>query len=109
MIIIIINEESVKFQFKPVTKQYVLTALRGLKDSKSPGPDRTQAKILKDAAELIFDPLKIIFNESLKVGVFPDIWKTARVTPIFKSGRQSDLNNYRPISILSLFREYLKK
>ena len=90
------NEESVKFKFKPVTKQFVLTALRGLKDSKSPGPDRIPAKILKDAAELICDPLKIIFNESLKVGVFPDLWKTARVTPIFKSGRQSDLNNHRP-------------
>ena len=95
------NEEFVKFNFKPVTKQYVLTALRGLKDSKSPGPDRIPAKILKDAAELICDPLKIIFNESLKVDIFPDIWKTARVTPIFKSGRQSDLKNYRPISVLS--------
>ena len=95
------NEASVKFKFKPATKQYVLNALRGLKSSKSPGPDRIPAKILKDAAEVICDPLKIIFNESLKVGIFPDIWKTARVTPIFKSGPQSDLNNYRPISVLS--------
>ena len=54
------NEESVKFKFKPVTKQYVLTALRGLKDSKSPGLDSIPAKILKDAAELICDPLKVI-------------------------------------------------
>ena len=103
------NEESVKFKFKPVTKQYVLTALRGLKDSKSPGPDRIPAKILKDAAELICDPLKIIFNESLKVGIFPDICKTGRVTLIFKSGRQSDLNNYRPISVLSAVSRIFEK
>ena len=35
------------------------------------------------------------------MGVFPDICKAARVIPICKLGRQSDLNNYRPISVLS--------
>ena len=95
------NEMSVTFEFKLVTEQCVLTAIRGLKDSKSPGPDRFPAKILNDAEELTSNPLKTIFNESLKVGVFPDIWKAARVKPISKSGRHSDLNNYRPISVLS--------
>ena len=28
-------------------------------------------------------------------------WKLARVVPIFKSGNRSDMNNYRPISIIS--------
>ena len=45
------NEEVVELIFKPVTKQNILTALRGLKDSKSPGPDSIPAKILRDAAE----------------------------------------------------------
>ena len=58
-------EESDKSKFKPVSKQHVLTALRGLKDSKLPGPDRIPAKILKKAVELICDPLKIIFNKPL--------------------------------------------
>ena len=75
------NKASVTFEFKPVTKQYVLTAIRGLKDSKSPGPYRVPAKILNDAEELTSNPLKTIINESLKVGVFHDIWKAARVTP----------------------------
>ena len=35
------------------------------------------------------------------MGVFPDTWKAARVKPILISERQSDLNNYRPISVLS--------
>ena len=89
------NEESVRFTFDPVTKQFVLTAFRGLKDSESPGPARIPAaKILKYPAEIICEHLKIIFNESLRVGVSPDIWKIARVTPFFKSGRESDLNDY---------------
>ena len=80
-----------------------------MKDSRSPGPDRILAKILKDAAELICNPLKIIFNKSLKTGVFPDKWKTARETPIFKSGRHSDLNNYRPIPVLSAVSRIFEK
>ena len=34
-------------------------------------------------------------------GMFPEIWKVARVTPTFKSCKQSELNNYKPISVLS--------
>ena len=36
---------------------------------------------------------------SLLSGIFPDDWKCARVTPLFKQGEASDLNNYRPISV----------
>jgi len=37
----------------------------------------------------------------LYLGLFPDILKIARVTPLFKSGDKPFCNNYRPISILS--------
>ena len=33
-------------------------------------------------------------------GVFPDDWKCARATPLFKQREVSDLNNYRPISVI---------
>ena len=94
-------EEVAEFKCKPVAKQNIHTSLRGLKDSKSPGPDRILAKILREVAELMCPPRKTIFNELLKVEMIPGIWKAARVTPIFKSERKSDLNNYRPISVLS--------
>lgn len=42
-----------------------------------------------------------IFNCSLTTGVFPDDWKSAKVTPLFKQGSSSDMNNYRPISVIS--------
>ena len=36
------------------------------------------------------------------VGIIPDDQKCARVTPLFKQVEASDLNNYRPISVISV-------
>ena len=63
-------DKSARFQFKSVTKHWVLTSLKGLKESKSPGPDKIPAKILQDPAELICVPLAVIFNASLWMRVF---------------------------------------
>ena len=42
-------------------------------------------------------------------GIVPDCFKLARVIPIFKNGSQMSLNNYRPISLLSVFNRILEK
>ena len=44
---------------------------------------------------------QLFFNCYLTSGIFPDDWKLAKVTPIFKQGDRSDMNNYRPISVIS--------
>ena len=51
----------------------------------------------------------MIINESFSSGTFPDKLKIAKVTPIFKKGSRSDKNNYRPISILSVFSKIFEK
>ena len=43
------------------------------------------------------------------MGIFPDIWKIARITSIFKSSSKSDIGNYRPISVLPVFSRLLEK
>ena len=50
-----------------------------------------------------------IFNKSLQKGIFPDKLKIAKVIPVFKSGEESCLNNYRPISILPTFSKVLER
>ena len=42
-------------------------------------------------------------------GLFPDEMKSARVTPLFKGGDKLDMENFRPISVLSYFSTTLKK
>ena len=51
---------------------------------------------------MIAPHISIIFNSSLANGIFPDDWKSARVTPLFKHGERSDVDNYRPISVISI-------
>ena len=42
-------------------------------------------------------------------GIFPDDWKCARVTPLFKQGERSDLNNYRPISVIPVIAKVFER
>ena len=50
-----------------------------------------------------------IFNLSHEKGIFPDDLKIARVTPIFKAGDESEMGNYRPISVLPCFSKILER
>jgi hypothetical protein len=45
---------------------------------------------------------------SLTSGVFPDVWKTAKVKPLYKNGDKYDMRNYRPISIIPVFGKLLE-
>ena len=66
----------------------------------SGGPNKVTIKLAKDAVKFIAYPIICILNSSITNGIFPDVRKTARVTPIHKSGSKSDLNNYRPTSVI---------
>ena len=84
-------------------------AIKNLKNGKAAGPDKIPPTIIKDVGDIITKPVKMIFNSSPTNGVFPDIWKIARITPIFKSGAKNDVNNYRPISVISVFSRILER
>ena len=92
-----------------VYDNYVPKAIKQLKNGKAPGPDKIPTMLIKDAADLIFKTLTMVLNSSLRKGIFPDVWKLARVTPIFKSGSKSEANNYRPISVISVFSRILER
>ena len=65
--------------------------------------------VLSKVTDQIVKPLVHIFNLSFSSGIFPREMKTAKVTPLRKSGDRSDFYNYRPISLLSQFSKVLEK
>lgn len=77
--------------------------------NKSTGPYSIPVAILKATKHVISAPLEIIVNASFSTGIVPDLFKIAKVTPVFKKNVQTSLNNYRLISILYLFHKLLEK
>ena len=65
--------------------------------------------MLKIAAPIIVPSLTKIMNSLLQSGVFPKRWKTAKVAPLHKSGDRSDVNNYRPISVLPVLSKLMER
>jgi len=96
-----------KMTLNTINMKYVLDAIGRLKNGKAPGPDKVTIKLVKDAAKFIAYPILCIFTSSIKNEIFPDVWKTASATPIHKSGSKSDLNKYRPISVILVFARML--
>ena len=97
------------FNFEYVSVVFVQKQLQQLKRSKATGLDNLPPSILKDTARVISKPLCHLINLSLKTGLFPSIWKKARIVPVFKSGNSSLPQNYRPISILPALSKIIEK
>ena len=89
-----------RFELRETNYSKVFSLLSKLCKSKATGLDFISARLLRESADLIAGSLFSIFNFSIKSGVFPQEWKCAKVIPLFKQGDHSDLNNYRPISII---------
>ena len=88
------------FQLELTNNSKVFSLLYRLSKSKATGLDKISARLLRECADLISNSLCLIFNCSISTGVFSDEWKCSKVIPLFKNGSHSELNNYRPISII---------
>ena len=78
----------------------VTRLLKTIDEKKSAGLDNIPNKLLKIAAEVVAPSLTKIFIQSIITGTFPEEWKEARVSPLYKNGAKNDPSNYRPISVI---------
>jgi len=66
-------------------------------------------KFLKLCSYFNSSQLNYICNGTLFTGVFSDRQKYATIRPLFKRGNKDDIDNYRPISILTSFSKIFEK
>lgn len=92
-----------------VENDEVSLILKSLTTGKACGPDEINNKVLKEVADVISPPLTDLYNYSLKCSSVPDIWKKANVTPVHKKDDKTQVENYRPISLLSTLGKILEK
>ena len=71
-----------------------------LKINKSAGVDDVSFSIIEKCFGVLCKPLSYLFQLSLEKGIFPDDLKYATVTPIYRAGNNSDISNYRSMSVV---------
>ena len=93
-----------------ITEEETRKAIKKSKPSKAMGPDNISPIMLKHLGPNGIKYLTNIYNNSLKKSIIPTIWKTARVIPLPKPGKDiSQGPSYRPISLLSPAAKIMEK
>ena len=93
-----------------VTSEWEINTLLGsVNIKKACGPDGISNNLIKICADGITKVFTDFVNLSLRSGVFPDDWKQANVTPIFKKDDRQLKSNYRPVSLLNAFSKITEK
>ncbi|KGL78634.1 hypothetical protein N309_08012, partial [Tinamus guttatus] len=85
-----------------VEEDWVMDYLGKLDPHKSMGPDGMHPRVLRELAEVIAEPLSIIFERSWRAEEVPEDWKKANVTPVFRKSKREEPGNYRPVSFTSV-------
>ena len=93
----------------PVTIEELERVIASLNKNASAGYEEIPMLEIKQCMGYIIKPLVHIFNVSFQSGIFPDQMKRAKIKPLFKKGDKQNMQNYRPISVLSVFSKVLEK
>lgn len=93
----------------PATKHEISKIIRATKVSSSAGVDDISSRLMKFCEKELLTPLTNLINKSLVQGVFPTKMKTSKVYPLHKKGPKYEIQNYRPISLVSTFSKVLER
>lgn len=72
-----------------------------MKNRKAPEEDHITSEMLKMADETTLKVMKILLNKCLVNGKTPKTWQNAEVILLLKKGDNTNVENYRPINLLS--------
>ena len=103
------NINATQFYFEMCTPNEISALIQSLSVNKSCGPNSIPVFLLKELKDIVSIPLAFLFNKTFSSGTFPEIFKLAKVIPVFKKGDRNKCSNYRPISLLSNIGKLLEK
>ena len=86
---------------KPVLVSEVELAMHHMKNNKAPGEDAIVVEILKEGGHTVAKHLARLFTSCIVNRTVPVTWNKAIIVLLHKKGDIKDINNYRPISLIS--------
>ena len=106
----IMKGKECNFEFKEITIEEMEKLLMSVRSDKPCGVDHLDGRLIGLAANFIKLPLCHIFNLCIGTGVYPQVWKVAKVTPLPKNSRETFAGaNSRPVSILPVVSKLMEK
>ena len=97
------------FKFNLTSDEEIIAYIRALKNTKSNGPFSISNKLFKNFKKPLSTLFTLLINLVFTKGKFPDILKIGKKIPIHKKNCKTDVNNYRPISLLSNITKIVEK
>ena len=98
-----VNDVKLELLNDNFTVMEISKVVESLKNNKSPGLDCIPSEFIKFCKHELVDIITLILNYVIKYREFPDRWEEGLRTPVFKNGRVDDTDNYRGITVLSVF------
>ena len=84
-----------------LTNADVIGVIKDIPNDSASGPDGIPVVLLKNCAESLCEPIRILWEESFSRNVVPAFYKRANISPLFKKGDRSRAKNYRPVALTS--------
>ena len=98
-----------KFCFRTVTQKELYDAIDSLGNNKSPGPGVLNSWAIKAVNYAIGTHLQFVFNTCIIQNIFPENFKIAFISPVFKKRDVKICENYRPISFTPMFAKLFER
>ena len=83
-----------------ITLEEIRNSLSEMKNNKAPGEDGVVIEAVQIGGETLLKWIRDLFNFCLENGIIPSQWNNAIMILLHKKGDITELENYRPISLL---------
>lgn len=85
----------------PILETEVRKATLSQGNYKAPGEDGITNEILKACLDHVIEAITNLFNNILTEEIIPQQWTSSTIILLHKKGSKTEINNYRPISLIS--------
>ena len=104
-----VDDSGVPFEFTAISSDHTLNVIRSMSCKKAIGYNGIPMQIIKESDSILSPVITHLINLVIKCSTFPDKQKVARVKLLHKKGDRFNVNNYRPISILTSISKITEK